>query len=367
MATIRRMLPAKDSATPIRCDDCNSPNGVATNVARIPSALSFSLRRGITPSVFANGTRLPCRAQKVRPGKAVSVTEPSPDSPRVFPHASPYESRSLGYRSRPDIRCLAPSPRNLTGKLFRSYSSSKGQRLGSWHTSGPYPQLMRPRFLDPLSPFGEISSFTLITDWCVGCSGECVSLEHDDRQVTDLPTARTVSRRKSSVTRFFNPPEAARIVVPLRGRWLRCSVARAAENFGRCVSLASQNSRKACLSRRSRSTQRNGQVPAIVQRSAVLSEVRRPAKVLVQRRIEKQRTDCSVNGFQKLRRKPSASPPLAPIRSWLSCPAARNRRPHPAVWKILHGFRERAVPTSVPLYESRATSPAECVCLERPC
>ena len=35
---------------------------------------------------------------------------------------SPYESRSLGYRSRTDIRCSAPSPRNLTGKLFRSYS-----------------------------------------------------------------------------------------------------------------------------------------------------------------------------------------------------------------------------------------------------
>ena len=80
-------------------------------------------------------------------------------------------------------------------------------------------QLMRPRFLDPLSPFGEISSFTLIGDWCVGCSGECVSHEHDDRQVTDLPTTRTVSRRKISVTRFFNPHEAARIVVPLRGRW----------------------------------------------------------------------------------------------------------------------------------------------------
>ena len=80
---------------------------------------------------------------------------------------------------------------------------------------GPDPQLMRPRFLDPLSLFGEISSFTLITDWCVGCSDECVSLEHDDRQVTDLPTARTVSRRKISVTHFFNPHEATRIVVPL--------------------------------------------------------------------------------------------------------------------------------------------------------
>ncbi len=45
---------------------------------------------------------------------------------------------------------------------------SKGQRLGSWRTSGPYPQLMRPRFLDPLSPLGEISSFTLISDWNVG-------------------------------------------------------------------------------------------------------------------------------------------------------------------------------------------------------
>ena len=168
-------------------------------------------------------------------------------------------------------------------------SSSKGQRLGSWHTSGPYPQLMRPRFLDPLSPFGEISSFTLITDWCVGCSGECVSLEHDDRQVTDLPTARTVSRRKSSVTRFFNPPEAVRIVVPLRDSWLRCSVAGVAEFLGRCVSLASQNSRKACLSRRSQSTKGIGQALKIVQRSARLSEVRRSAKVLVQRIIGKQR------------------------------------------------------------------------------
>lgn len=120
-------------------------------------------------------------------------------------------------------------------------SSSKGQRLGSWRPSGPYPQLMRPRFLDPLSPFGEISSFTLITDWYAGCSGECVSLEHDDRQVIDLPTARTVSRRKISVTRFFNPHEAARIIVLLRGNWLRCSVARAAEFLGRCVSLASQS------------------------------------------------------------------------------------------------------------------------------
>ena len=88
IATIRRMLPAKDTASPIRCDDCNSPNGVATYVARSPSALSFSLCRDITPGIDANGTRLPCRAQKVRPGKAVSVTEPSPDSPRVLPHAS---------------------------------------------------------------------------------------------------------------------------------------------------------------------------------------------------------------------------------------------------------------------------------------
>ena len=47
-------------------------------------------------------------------------------------------------------------------------SSSKGQRWGSWRTSGPYPQLMRPRFLDPLSPLGEISSLTLPSDWYVG-------------------------------------------------------------------------------------------------------------------------------------------------------------------------------------------------------
>lgn len=244
-------------------------------------------------------------------------------------------------------------------------SSSKGQRLGSWRTSGPYPRLMRPRFLDPLSPFGEISSITLMTNWHVGRSSECVSLEHDDRQVIDLPTARTVSRRKISVTRFIMLLEATPIVVPLRGSW--CSVARAAGILGRCVSLASQNSRKACLSRRSRSTKGIGQPLEIVQRSAALNEVRRSAKVLVQRIIGKQRADCSMNGFQKLRRKPSASRPLAPIRSWLSCPASRNRRPHPAVWRILRGFRERVVLTSVPLYEPHATSPAEFACLVRPC
>ena len=246
-------------------------------------------------------------------------------------------------------------------------SSSKGQRLGSWRTSGPYPQLMRPRFLDPLSPFGEISSFTLITDWYAGCSGECVSLEHDDRQANGLPTARTVSRRKSSVTLFFSQLEAARIVVPLRGSWLRCSVARVAEIVGRCVSLASQNSRKACLSRRSRSVPGNGQVPEIVQRSAGLSEVQRSAKVLVQRINEKQRADCSVNGIQEFRRKPSASHSLAPIHSWFSCLVSRNRRPRPTVWRILRDFQERVVPISVLLCEPHATSPAECACLVRPC
>ena len=66
----------------------NLQTGLVTIVTCRPSALSFSLRRDITPSVNANGTRLPCRAQKVRPGEAVSVTEPSLDSPRVLPHAS---------------------------------------------------------------------------------------------------------------------------------------------------------------------------------------------------------------------------------------------------------------------------------------
>lgn len=76
-------------------------------------------------------------------------------------------------------------------------SSSKGQRLGSWRASGPYPQLMRPRFLDPLSPFGEISSIALMTNWRVGRSSKCVSLEHDDRQVNDLPTVREVSAART--------------------------------------------------------------------------------------------------------------------------------------------------------------------------
>ena len=66
----------------------NLQTGSVTAVTLSPSALSFPLRRDITPNVIADGTRLPCRAQKVRPGKAATVTEPSPDSPRVFPHAS---------------------------------------------------------------------------------------------------------------------------------------------------------------------------------------------------------------------------------------------------------------------------------------
>lgn len=82
-------------------------------------------------------------------------------------------------------------------------SSSKGQRLGSWRTSGPYPRLMRSRFLDPLSPFGEISSITLMTNWRVGRSDECVSLEHDDRQINDLPTAVDASAREEFCHSFL--------------------------------------------------------------------------------------------------------------------------------------------------------------------
>ena len=65
-------------------------------------------------------------------------------------------------------------------------SSSKGQRLGSWLTSGPYPQLMRPRFLDPLSPLGEISSFTLISDWYVGLRANAFHMS----MTTGKPLAR---------------------------------------------------------------------------------------------------------------------------------------------------------------------------------
>jgi len=55
-------------------------------------------------------------------------------------------------------------------------SSSKGQRREGWQPFSPYPQLMRPRFPDPLSLFGEISSNRSYPWLEYQSSSECVCL-----------------------------------------------------------------------------------------------------------------------------------------------------------------------------------------------
>ena len=75
--------------------------------------------------------------------------------------------------------------------------SAKGQHNAFWRreagkASGSYPRLMRPRFPNPLSPSGDISSFALIpTTIAVGFE-RSVSHEHDDRRVEYSPTPGTV-------------------------------------------------------------------------------------------------------------------------------------------------------------------------------
>ncbi|MDA7979499.1 MAG: hypothetical protein MPJ50_12105 [Pirellulales bacterium] len=54
-------------------------------------------------------------------------------------------------------------------------------------TPDPYPRLMRPRFLDPLSPPGDISSIALMPGFMAHrVSNECVVHEHDDRRAESL-------------------------------------------------------------------------------------------------------------------------------------------------------------------------------------
>ena len=83
-------------------------------------------------------------------------------------------------------------------------SSSKGQREEGWQPFSPYPRLMRPRFPDPLSPIGEISSDRSSSRLECRSSSECVSLEHDDRQIIeDLSTLADYDGRRSFVTKSF--------------------------------------------------------------------------------------------------------------------------------------------------------------------
>ena len=63
---------------------------------------------------------------------------------------------------------------------------------------------MRPRFPDPLSPIGEISSDRSSSRLECRSSSECVSLEHDDRQIIeDLSTLADYDVWRGSVTNFL--------------------------------------------------------------------------------------------------------------------------------------------------------------------
>ena len=118
-------------------------------------------------------------------------------------------------------------------------SSSKGQRGEGWQTFGPYPRLMRSRFPDPLSPFGEISSYRSYPRLEYRSSSECVLLEHDDRQVSP-PTILIVMNQSDYVTNFFKSNEAEGDVSDALQRVVEIRVGCVAV-LGKCVSEALQS------------------------------------------------------------------------------------------------------------------------------
>ena len=80
-----------------------------------------------------------------------------------------------------------------TGQATLMASSSKGQRKRGWYSLSPYPRLMRPRFLDPLFPFGEISSNRTYPRLEYRSSRECVCLSMTTSKSFNLPTQSKLS------------------------------------------------------------------------------------------------------------------------------------------------------------------------------